>query len=173
MDCEEITLEQAIEANYDCLFNLYLRKTADEEAADHIITNAFIRLKEKWNQLNTHTTPGLRAWLYQAANFAFLDYCKAQKRQPQTVNIDAYLTEHPDFHPDVTDDPIEEILEAEAYRKTLEKIKDILPPKQYILFERILEYDFDIKATADACHLNYDTLRVYWSRIRKRLEKLR
>lgn len=174
MDHEEITIEQAIELNYDHLFNLYLRKTADEDAADHIITTAFIRLKKKWDQLDTHTAPGLSAWLYQAANFAFLDYCKTQKRQPKTVNLDAYLIEHPNFHPDeVNLDPMEEILEAEAYRKMLDQIKEILPPKQYILFERILEYDFDIQATANAYNLKYNTVRVYWSRIRKRLEILK
>lgn len=174
MDHDEITIEQAFESNYDQLFNLYLRKTADEEAADHIVTTAFIKLKERWDQLNSHTAPGLRAWLYQAASFSFLDYCKAQKRQPKTVSLDAYLLEHPDFHPDETDpNPMQELLEAEAYRKVLEKIKEILPPKQYILFERILEYDFDIKAAADAYGLNYANMRVYWSRIRKRLECLK
>ena len=174
MDHEEITIEQAIELNYDYLFNLYLRKTADEEDADHIITTVFIKLKEKWDQLDTHTAPGLRAWLYHAAHFAFLDDCKAKKRQPKTVNLDAYLIEHPNFYlDDFVSDPMEEMLEAKAYRKMLEKIKEILPPKQYILFERILEYDFDIKAATDAYNLNYDTMRVYWSRIRKRLEALK
>lgn len=171
MDYEEITIEQAFELNCDYLFNLYLRKTSDEEAADQIATAAFIRLKEKWDQLDTHTAQGLRAWLYKAADFAFRDYCKAQKRRPQTVNLDAYLIEHPNFHPEeFSDDPMEEILEAEAYRKMLDKIKEILPPKQYILFERLLEYDFDVEATANAYGLNYDTTRVYWYRIRKRLE---
>lgn len=174
MDHEEITIEQAIEMNYDYLFNLYLRKTGDDEATDHIITTAFIRLKEKWDQLTTHTEPGLRAWLYQSASFIFLDYCKAKKQQPQTVNLDAYLLEHPNFNPDIYGtDPMEELLEAESYRKMLQKIQKMLTPKQYILFERLLEYDFDIKAAASAYNLNYDTVRVYWSRIRKRLEDLK
>ena len=174
MDHEEITIEQAIEINYNYLFNLYLRKTGDDEATDYIITTAFIRLKEKWEQLTTHTAPGLRAWLYQSANFIFLDYCKAKKQQPQTVNLEAYLLEHPNFNPDIySTDPMEELLEAESYRKILQKIQKMLTPKQYILFERLLEYDFDVKATASAYNLNYDTVRVYWSRIRKRLEDLR
>ena len=131
-------------------------------------------MKEKWDQLTTHTAPGLRAWLYQSASFIFLDYCKAKKQQPQTVNLDAYLLKHPNFNPDIYGtDPIEDLLEAEAYRKILQKNQKMLTPKQYILFERLLEYDFDIKAAASAYNLNYDTVRVYWSRIRKRLEDLK
>ena len=174
MDHEEITIEQAIGMNYDYLFNLYLRKTGDDEAADHIITTAFIRLKEKWNELPSHTAPGLRAWLYQSTSFIFLDYYKAKKKQPQIVNLDAYLLEHPNFNPDIYGtDPLEDLLEAEAYRKMLQKIQNMLPPKQYILFQRLLEYDFDVKAAASAYNLNYDVVRVYWSRIRKRLEDLK
>lgn len=173
MDHKEITIEEAMEANYNQLFNLYLQKTSDEEATDQIVTEALIKLKQKWDQLETHTAPGLRAWLYNAAHFAFLDYYKAKKRQPQTVSLDAYLLEHPDFHPEFSDsDSMEEILQKEAYLKILDKIKKILPPKQYILFERLLEYDFNPKATAAAYNLKYDTVRVYWSRIRQKLEKL-
>lgn len=174
MENEEVSIEEIIEQNYNHLFNLYLRKTSNDDVADHVVTMAFLKLKEKWDQLESHTAPGLRAWLYQATDFAFRDHCKKQKRRPETVNLDAYLLTHPDFCPESDDgDPMEEILEAEAYHKMLERIKEILPAKQYILFERMLEHDFDVQATAQAYNLNPGTVRVYWSRIRHRLQVLK
>ena len=96
---EELSFEEAFRALYNTVrMHCCCYMDGDTYAADTITSDTFIDLHKKWHTLPTHTAQGLKAWLYRAAHYNALNYCKKQEKNPLYYNIEAYAEENPDFH---------------------------------------------------------------------------
>lgn len=169
---EELSFEEAFRALYNTVrMHCCCYMDGDTYAADTITSDTFIDLHKKWHTLPTHTAQGLKAWLYRAAHYNALSYCKKQERNPLYYNIEAYAEENPDFHAAHFSEEPFPLAEYEKYKEELASIQHLLSKSEWLLFEYIVIKGCDLRTTAKACHISYDYVRVRWFRIRRKIQK--
>lgn len=139
------------EEYFDLLYGFVFSLTRSHETTTEIVQETFIKV---WiNRYSIDLEKSFKSWLYRIAHNLILDEIKKQFRTPL---FEDYLVHVSDEKLATTED---EGMDFEAFKKTLQKVKGGLPPRQAEVFELCKE--LGLSAADVAQQLNISEQAVY------------
>ncbi len=171
---EEVTFEEVYLKYNDAIFRYcYHKLNLDRHAAEDIASDVFTALLLKWDNLETHTKPGIIKWLYSTAKNMLMKYYRDMKTALVIVSFNDCIksdeeTKESEYM--ASDDNI--VSEVAKYIEYINEIRDRLDKSDWIIFESIVVYKRSIAMTANMLSLKENTVKVSWYRLKNKLKTL-
>ena len=140
----------------------------DQADSEDIVQNAFVELYKHWNQLKTHTEPGLLVWIRNAVQLQTKAFFHKQSKAPITIElydwIDLESSESTESY------RMEDLIaENDLYRTYMDQIPSYLSEKQRRIFECVMINQTDMKTAAKILNVKENTLKTSLRRLKHKI----
>lgn len=152
-------LQQFYKIYYKELYLYLCSLSHNSHLAEDLLQETF--LKAMLSLPEHHTN--VRAWLYMVARNLFFNYCKREKKELSTEEVEA--------QPEQKEELLENIIKDEEKRILYYALKELSPVKREIL-ELQFFGNFNQKEIAAMLHLSQENVRVLGYRGKKELKKI-
>lgn len=145
----------------------------DTEVSRELAQEVFIVLWEKHDEIYDREEKMILSWLYETARRKSMAYNRKEKKlsMDEKINIDDYPEEYMAKYDDLIYlNGIEG--QNEKYKRYIEEIKSQLKEKDRLLFELIVEKEFEPREAAKIMGLSDINFRVRWHRLRNNLKTI-
>jgi len=162
-DNDETAFQEFYKENVFKLFQFAFAFVRNEELAEEIVNDVFLRLWQKRNALDK--IDNLNVYLYVAVKNTAANYIRKDIRRKQP-EIDNLTVSHFYLSPDP-----EQVMITDELRKTIEHSVNQLPPKCKLIFKLVKEDGLSGNEVAAILRLSYKTVNAQLAIALKKLEQ--
>lgn len=155
----DITIDTAIEQNYDLMVRYCVGRIGNNDAED-IVIEAFFLLGQKWDLFDNHNEKVITAWLYKTLDNKCKEYYRLKKRRSAIIKIEKTI---------VADDLFYASEEKLVYSSYISEIRKRLTPAERDLFDCIVVDEMSFKSAAEFLKITDVATRVRWLRTKNHI----